>query len=181
MKKGITSHPLITILIVVTILLFLVTVIKPIFSIDKSFSSFEEVKEYLKVNDSVYVTKTLDIEDFKFIAVASEDGYFFTSKTVYSKNNKFYLFDATVLNTIMIKSVLEHYIIEVYKINNHYVVTVHTDEFDLDGKPLFVNDNDGSDFLQLKITDRSVNYYRIYDDLPIDYMIIIENQTYKVN
>jgi len=163
------------------ILIALIVFVIPLFPKDKSFSSLDQVSMYLEERDNVVITRTIDIENFKFTAVASVDGSYFNSELIYYKNSKYYLFRATGFNTVFMKSEYAYGLIVINKISSHFVVLVHTNEFDFNGKPLLVSDNDGSDFSQLKITDRSINFYRVYDKLPKNYVIIINDRSFSVN
>jgi hypothetical protein len=162
------------------IIIIFIVVAFLLFPKDKSFLSLDQVSEYLKKRNNVTITRTIDIDAFKFVAVASEDGSYFNSEIIYIKNSKYYLFKATGFSTIFMKSEFVSFI-EINKINSHFVVLVHTKEFDFNGNPLLVSDNDGSNFLQLKITDESIDFYRVYDKLPKDYVITINDRSYSVN
>lgn len=169
------------IIINAAIIITFILVVLPLFPKDRSFSSLDQISGYLKKRDNVTITRTLDIGEISFIAVVSEDNNYYGSQIIYYKKSKYYLFKATGFNTVLMKSKYGYGFIEINRISNHFVVLVHTIEFDFSGNPLIVSDSDGNSFYQLKITDKSVDFYRVYDKLPQNYIITINNWKTNVN
>lgn len=148
---------------------------------DKSFSSINDVSEYFKENYNQSIIRTLDIDNFKFIVIESEDRTYYSSRILYSKKENFYLFEASSKDVVCNNGIFGIGSIEVYRIDGYFVVSVGTGEYDIDGNPIEVSSSDNVSFSILKITDNSLNYYKVYDKLPKSFVIKINEKSYSIN
>jgi hypothetical protein len=148
---------------------------------DKSFSSNNQISVYLKEKYDQYIIDTMSIDNFRFIVVESKDKTYYSMRILFSKKGKTYLFEANSNDVIYNKVIYGMGSIEVYKIDNHFIISVGTGELDTNGNPIEISDSDNSDFSILKITDNSLNYYRVYEKLPKSYVVMINKRSFKIN
>lgn len=148
---------------------------------DIAFSSTDQISEYLLKRYNQSIINTVKIKNFSFVAVESKDKAYYTSRIIYSKNGKYRLFEASTNETIFFKVIFGVGSIEVYHIDKYYIVSVSTGEVGANGNPIAVSDNKNGSFSMLKITDDSLNFYEVLEDLPSSFIIYIDGKIYRVN
>lgn len=148
---------------------------------DMVFSSTDQISDYLLKKFNQSIINTMEIENFCFVAVESKDKTYYTSRIIFSKNGKYHIFEANTDETVFFKVIFGVGSIEVYNIDEHYVVSVSTGEVNANGNPIVVSDNKGGSFSMLKITDDSLNFFEVLEDLPSSYIVYIDGKSYRVN